>query len=222
MILITRDRVVPTASPEVFANARRRFQREACLPLPGLLDRALLEQLLDAVDRSGFYERVHPGIGVESCVRPGSLTTALELIFNDRHLFDLMNELTGCGPIGCFDGRIYRLVPGTDHHDSWHSDAGQDRRVAMSISFGRQPFEGGVLQIRASGSPDILKEISNPTPGDGILFRIDPAYQHRVAPLQGKVPRTAYAGWFCEQPDYRMAFKARRSVGADRYSIATP
>jgi len=209
MISIAQRGVQRTASPAVYADARRRFQRDAYLKLPGVIDGAFLGVLIDAVDRAVLDERVHPGIGVELCVSPCALTTALELLSNDRALFALIDELTGCGPIGCFDGRVYRLVPEEGHFDSWHSDVARDRLIAMSVNLGRQPFEGGVLEIRDAASPDVVREVTNPTPGDAVIFRIDPAYQHRVSAVEGTVARTAYAGWFCASPDFEAMFGAR-------------
>jgi hypothetical protein len=209
MIRIARDRVHRTASPADYAAARARFERNAYLKVSGLLDGAFLAELIDAVDRAALSERVHPGIGVELCLPACALTTALELVSNDRELFDLIDELTGCGPFGCFDGRVYQLVPGEGHYDSWHGDVGQDRRVAMSVNVGRQSFDGGVLQIRDVGTPDMVREVSNPSPGDGVIFRIDPRYEHRVSPIDGAVARTAYAGWFCTSPDFQALFAAR-------------
>ena len=125
---------------------------------------------------------------------------------------NLVAQLTGCAAIGCYEGRVYRMLPGTGHYDSWHSDVGQDRLVAMSVNLGREPFDGGVLQIRRADSPDILAEVENRVVGDAVIFRVDPAYRHRVGPLRGSGSRTAYAGWFRAQPDYRVLLRERLSA----------
>ena len=72
----------------------------------------------------------------------------LLLLVNDERMLDVVRSITGCGPIGHFDGRVYRLEPSSDHYDSWHDDLGDGRLVAMSINLGRQPYEGGALEIR--------------------------------------------------------------------------
>lgn len=203
MIQLTPTQTLRTGTSAAFASARVEFQETGCLKLPRLVDEALLAPLLDAVDRAEFYERVHHGIGVESCVSPGALTSALEFMLNDPAIFRLIDELTGCGSIGCFEGRVYRLDPGAGHYDSWHSDVGQNRLVAMSINLGREPVDGGLLQIRKADGPAILRELENRVPGDAIIFKIDPAFCHRVGPVTGSVPRTAYAGWFRSQPDFQ-------------------
>jgi len=212
MIAVTSHGAIRNATPAVFADARSRYERDGCLKLSGLLDDTLRALLLDGVLGAHFYERVHPGIGVEACVSPGGLTSALELMFNDQRLFELIRELTGCGPIGCFVGRVYRLVPQAGHYDSWHNDVGAGRMIALSINLGREAFQGGVLQIRREDSPLAVREIANRVPGDAILFRIDPANRRRVAPLEGPVPRTVYAGWFCSEPDFETLFKERSAA----------
>ena len=209
MIQITNSRTVMTTSLAERALMRRQFESRGFLKLPALVAPTLVASLVDELDRTVFYERTHAGIGVELCATPGRVTGALEFLMNDSPLLEAISEITGCGRIGCFEGRVYRLVPGTRHYDSWHSDIGQDRQVAMSINLGRELCEGGLLQIRRADSPLIVREVANPVAGDAVLFRIDPAFRHRVGPLGGTVPRTACAGWFRTRPDFRTLLKDR-------------
>jgi hypothetical protein len=209
MIQLTTQLCQRTGSPDAFRAARQTFDHSGCIRLAGLLEPSLRARLLDAVDRAEFYDRVHDGIGVELCAVPSPLTTGLEVLLNDPSFLGAVEELTGCAPLRCFEGRIYRLLPGGDHFDSWHNDVGQDRQVAMSINLGREPVEGGRLQLRRAGSSTLLAEVENPVPGDAILFRIDPAYEHRVAPVGGTAPRTACAGWFRSAPDFQAVFEER-------------
>jgi hypothetical protein len=190
------------ALPAQIAEARDAFDRLAYLKLPAFLEPALLQSLLDELDRTEFYHRVHDGIGTELCARPGVVSGALELLMNDTALQQVISDVTGCGHIGCFEGRIYRMVPGTDHHDSWHSDVGQDRLIALSINLGRAAPAGGQLQIRKALTDQILSEVYNPISGDAVIFRVDPSMQHRVEPVVGDVPRTVYAGWFRAKPEF--------------------
>lgn len=192
-----------------FAEARARFEREGYLKLKGFVDPTLLQLLLAAADSAEFYERTHHGIGVELCASPGVLSGTLELACNDPALFAAIDALTGCGPIGCFEGRVYRLAPSAGHYDSWHSDVGQDRLIAMSINLSREPFEGGLLQIRKADSEEILSEVANPVTGDAVIFRIHPDYRHRVGTVTGRHSRTAWAGWFRSQPDFGELLRQR-------------
>ena len=202
MIQITRTATTRKASARALIDARARFEGQGFLKLPAFLEAAVLRETMEAVARVPWVERVHDGIGVELCAPPGGLTGALELACNDGALFDLIAEVTGCGRIGCFEGRVYRMAAGTGHYDSWHSDVGQDRLVAMSVNLGREALQGGVLQIRRVDAPDTLVEVENSTPGDAVIFRIGPAYRHRVGPIQPGGVRTAYAGWFRARPEF--------------------
>lgn len=187
---------------EDIARARTQFGREGYLKLPRFVEPRLLAQLLDAVDRAEYYERTHHGIGVELCAHPGVLTGTLELVCNDSELYTAIADLTACGHIGCFEGRVYRLAPSAGHYDSWHSDVGQDRQIALSINLSRQPFDGGLLQIRKANSEDILSEVANPVPGDAVIFRVHPDYCHRVGSVTGSHSRTVWAGWFRSAPEF--------------------
>jgi hypothetical protein len=214
VLRITGGRTVVRGSAAEIAEARERFARCGYLKIPGLIEGRLLEAVLAALDGAAFYDRVHDGIGVELCVRPGAVSGALEFLMNDPALLEAVAGLARCGPIGCFEGRAYRMVPGTAHHDSWHSDVGEDRLVAMSVNLGREPYQGGVLQIRRADSPGVIAEVHNRAAGDAVLFRIDPAFRHRVGPLHGRVPRTAYAGWFRARPDFRPLLRERLARGS--------
>ena len=172
------------------------------MKLHGFLERELLETILTLVDQADFVERIHPGIGSELCAATGVASGTLELLMNDAPLRQVISTLTASGHIGCFEGRLYRLAPGTDHHDSWHSDVGEDRLVAMSVNLSRGKTEGGVLQIRPADSAEVMGEMVNETPGDAVIFRIDPSLRHRVSAVTGGAPRTAYAGWFRASPEF--------------------
>ena len=40
-------------------------------------------------------------------------------------------------------------------------------------------------------------------PGDAFIFRIAANLEHQVTLISGAMPRTVFAGWFRETPDYR-------------------
>ena len=98
-------------------------------------------------------------------------------------MFQMVQQVTGCGPIGCFTGRVYRMLPGPGHYDSWHTDAIEHRIVGMSVNLGRGMYTGGVFQLRELRSQKLLSEVANTGPGDAILFRISPDLAHRVTPV---------------------------------------
>jgi hypothetical protein len=68
-----------------------------------------------------------------------------------------------------------------------------------------------MLQIRDSASGEILHEESNTGPGDALIFQIAPALQHRVARVTGNRPKTAFAGWFKSEPDFKTLVGLRRA-----------
>jgi predicted 2-oxoglutarate/Fe(II)-dependent dioxygenase YbiX len=70
----------------------------------------------------------------------------------------------------------------------------------MSINLEAQPYEGGALMIRERESERVIEQIENTGAGDAVLFRIDPAFQHRATAVTRGV-KTAFAGWFrSEEP----------------------
>lgn len=126
----------------------------------------------------------------------------LHFLTHDPRLFEVIQQITGCGRIGCFDGRVYRMVPGSQHYDSWHSDMVEHRMIGMSINLSPAVYSGGVFQIRDVDTRQIIHEVANTGLADGILFRLSPQLQHRITDVDGSVPKTAFAGWFQSEPDF--------------------
>ena len=189
------------------------FSRRHCVVLPELLDRALAEEIARRVDGAEFYRLEHEGIGVEACMRRNSTLAWLLLLVNDRRVVDFVRSITGCGPIGHFMGRVYRLDPGGEHHDSWHTDLGEGRMLAMSINLSTEPYAGGALELRdrQNGASSTAKTARI---GDGLLFELGTNLEHRVLPVTGETPRTVFAGWFKGGDDFRSALRQRFGLAA--------
>ena len=131
----------------------------------------------------------------------------LHFFVNDEAFLGLMQRMTGIDQIGSFSGNVYSIVPGQQHHDSWHSDSVGHRVLAMSINLSAGVFRGGVLEIRQRQSGEIVRRLANTGFGDGIVFRIARHLEHRVTDLEGAVRRTAFAGWFSTEPKFAELLK---------------
>jgi 2OG-Fe(II) oxygenase superfamily len=189
-------------SAEELAQLRTQFDRRHCVRLPRFLDPGLREQVAAGVERADFFERSHGKIGSEECMYPNSTLAVLLFAANDERLFRVIREITGCGPIGCFDGRVYRLRPASGDYDSWHSDMADNRMIAMSVNLGTGPYAGGVLQIRDLRSDQIVHEQPPVDPGDAVVFRLAEYLRHQVTPVEGATARIAFAGWFKSRPTF--------------------
>ena len=179
-----------------------QFDGEHCVRLPGFLDAELLSFVQKLVERARFDVRVHENIGVELCLTDDVALDLLHFLSNNPVLFGVVRQITGCSRIGCFLGRVYRMVPGAGHYDSWHSDTVAHRLVGMSVNLGTHVYDGGVFSLREASSKKLLCEAVNTGPGDAIAFRIAPYLEHRVTPLEGTMPKTAFAGWFHSEPQF--------------------
>jgi hypothetical protein len=179
------------------------FEERNCLVLRDFLAPPLLNEALERVAEARFYLRAHGDIGTEECAEAGGAAAMLLLAANDQRLFELIQQVTRCPPIGCFDGRIYRIDPTRGHHDSWHSDVGDNRLVAMSVNLTRHPYQGGMLEIRDQRSGEVTARVEGLATGDAVLFRIAESLRHRVSPVTGSIPRVAFAGWFKSRPRFR-------------------
>lgn len=202
MLQITRSGVVFSGSESDIESARAHFEQRDWLRLPAILDREMLETTQDQLGASNFEEKT-ASLYRELNVSNSALPFALLLLLNNQQLFKIIDQITGCGHLGCFRGRIYRNLPGANHHVAWHTDLNETRLVALTINLNSQPYQGGALTIREAKTGRILCELTNSGFGDAILFRIDKRLEHRVSDVEGSVAKTALAGWFESGPDYR-------------------
>ncbi len=209
MIRMTHGGLRVDRSDAALDTLRAEFSDRHCLLLPAFLDGPLLRAVHNQLATAPFHDRSHDGIGVELCLSEGPLSSGLEFLWNTPELFALIEALTDCGPLGCFEGRVYRMAPAEGHYDSWHSDVGQDRRVAMSVNLSTAVYEGGATEFRRVDDAEPFHRVANVGFGDAILFRIDPALRHQVTEVTGRAPKTAFAGWFRTRPDYRVLFAQR-------------
>jgi len=212
---MTRGGAVAPCSDAALRAIAAEFDRCHCVRVPRLVDSDLLSELQERVERSAFVERVHEGIDANSelCLVDDAVCGLLQFLFNGRELFRFVQSISGCGRIGCFAGRVYRVVPGAGHHDAWHDDLGEHRMIAMSVNLGGE-YQGGILQIRERDSRRICHEVANTGPGDAIVFRLDPQLQHRITDVEGTTAKTAYAGWFRSQPDYAAVVNQKIAVSS--------
>ena len=204
MIQVTRQRTVFSGSGEALAKLRNQFARQNYLRLPELFEPELLGFIQRQVDRAEFHERVHEGIASnkELCMTGNAGFGALLLLMNDEKLFQIVQNITQCPRIRCFEGRVYRVVSGLGHHDSWHNDIGEDRLLGMSVNLSKEVYNGGILQIRERESGKIISEVANVGVGDAVIFRLTQGLQHRITQIEGNVSKTAFAGWFRANPDF--------------------
>jgi hypothetical protein len=210
MIQLTRSGLARHRAADI-ETLRAQFAAQQCVHLPRFLDPDLLVGLQEQVDHARFDDRVHRDIGRELCMTSNATLSFLYFLANDPEVFRMVQQITGCGPLGCFTGRVYRMSPGPGHYDSWHSDALEHRVIGMSVNLGRGIYTGGIFQLRDLRSQKMLTEVANTGPGDAILFQISSDLAHRVTPVDGTTDKTAFAGWFRSEP----AFLSLLKVGQD-------
>jgi 2OG-Fe(II) oxygenase superfamily len=205
-----------SGSPAERADLGHEFRERNCAVLRGFLQPTFLDELLPRVARAAFRPRGHGKIGTEESMEAGGPLASLLLAANDPRLFEFVSDVTGCGAIGCFDGRVYRLDPARGHGDSWHSDVGDNRLVAMSVNLTTERYEGGLLQIRDQRSGEVTAELGATELGDAVIFRIAEDLRHRVSQVEGEVRRVAFAGWFKSAPSFRSVLAGGPWTAAER------
>jgi hypothetical protein len=201
---MTARGIVLGAKTGDWRRIRATFKRENYLRIPGFIEPELFEVMRKYLRRAHFEESEYGAVGRDLALWNSPVAGALHLLMNDPALLDCMRRISGCGPVGSFTGRLYRMVarPGMDF--DWHSDLKEnDLRVgvAMTINLGARPYRGGMLQMRRIDD-EAITEIPNAGPGDAIMFRLARDLRHRVTPVEGKAPKTAFTGWFMAAPNF--------------------
>jgi hypothetical protein len=212
LVRLTRRGVERSAAAADLEAAHAEFASHHSLVLRGFIEPALLAAIQQQLSKEPLLHKTNQGIGTELRLPPGPLSSALEFLTNDPALFDAIQQVTRCASIGCFRGRVYRMLPDAGHASDWHSDVSGGRMITMSVNLSATPFDGGELQIRETASERMVRRLRNTGAGDAVIFRIDPALQHQVLPLTGTASRDALAGWFLASPDYREMFRAHATV----------
>ena len=214
MIQITRRGTLISNSAATLEQLRNQFERRHYFQLPALLEPELLDLIQREIDHGEFHERVHERIDSnrELCLAGNAGVGALLFLMNDEKFFQVIQDVTQCDRIGCFEGRVYRVNPG-EHYDSWHNDMGEDRLIGMSINLSQKRYEGGVLQIRDRDSKKVISEVDNLGLGEAVVFRLSGGLQHRITQVEGTASKTAFAGWFRAQPDFLSLIREQAERG---------
>ena len=213
VIQLGRTAAADPAARSVLERLAEEFRRNHWIRLGAIFEPAILQRVLAGIDAAAFDERVHEGIGPnrELCLEPSPVVGLLHVLVNAEALFALVEAVTGCAKIQSFQGRVYRVVPGCGHHDHWHDDMGNEKRlVAMSINLSPVPYSGGTLQIRRKADRESLQEVANIGLGDAIVFRLSRDLQHRISDVDGAHAKTAFAGWFRSDPVLRTSLASLR------------
>jgi hypothetical protein len=215
MIQLTRRAFINDETSSSIAALRESFDSVHAVHLPRFFDQDLLDYVQRAIRSASFYDRSHGrsgDIGREECMADNTVLAMLVLLANDSRLLTLVRTVSGCPPIGSFDGRVYRMRGGVGHFDRWHSDTGGDNRlIGMSVNVSEAVYEGGTFELRSADSDHVLWRITNTGPGDAVMFRIAENLVHRVSVVQGENARTAFAGWFQSRPDFLSLLRSSRT-----------
>ena len=210
-IQITRAGAVVHSSQAQLDTLGNAFVAQHWLLLPNFLDRSLLD-LIQQKLRETEYCVVDRETGVE--LRPVDCTTylATELLLNSPKLFRAIEQITACGRIASFSGRIYSRPANSSYFNRWHTDiTDEGRMIALSINLNSEPYEGGALQIRSAGTHEVLCEVYNRNYGDALIFPVDEKFEHRVCEVESGAAKIALAGWFRSKPDPNSLFGRGKS-----------
>ena len=166
------------------AQAAEQFRRQHWVRLPQLVEPKLLGRIQRAIEHADFRERAHDSVATELCMEADASVGLLHFLVNDPGVYRLIEVISGCPPVRCFFGRVYRHLPGRHQH-SWHGDLSRNRQIGMSVNLSPDVYEGGTFEIRDVNTEQMFAAVANVGFGDAILFRLAPTLEHRVTQVRG-------------------------------------
>jgi len=197
LLHLSRSGTVWRESPGALQRARHSFDEHDALVLPRFIAPDILRYVRGQLAHATFEPKGRENLYSEDRL-PLDAPLAFYLLFllNDPLLMRWVEALTGAQRLVTFTGRVYRREAGGDHHDEWHADTVQGRRVGLSINLGEPSFSGGALRLRRRPAREPHFEYANTGAGDAVIFRIDDSLEHVVDRVESGGPRTVFAGWF--------------------------
>jgi hypothetical protein len=210
-IKLTKSETVFLGNEKDLGRMREGFSDNLYIKLPGILPKELLEEIQHNVEKAEYYTLDHGDAGLDLRMYNNSTHELLHVLVNDRKLLDLVGKITKNNKLKYFSGRVYKMIPGGGHYDSWHTDISWHRVLTLSINLSTEAYSGGVLRIRDRKTKQIIQEVSNTVPGDGILFPISTHLEHMVTNVEGAIPKIAFAGWFNSEIPYESFFRTKNN-----------
>lgn len=182
------------------AKLKAEFEETKCIFLPNFIELRTLEILLSKIEKTGFQTKFESDneekFGkVFFIPQESPLIFTFNMLFTAPPLYTFLEKITGCPPIHNFIGRLHRSEGGEEHFIDWHGDNTDNRLLAMTLSLGRERYQGGLFQMREKDSGKILREFGQIETGDAFIFQIAPELEHRLTVVsEGR--RTVGVGWF--------------------------
>jgi hypothetical protein len=194
---LSATRFAPLGSADELAALRGAFSRQRAVVLSDFLTDELRKMLGRLWRAATFAPQTLPGLGGRAIETPGRTADALCLMLARPQLYRWLEGLTGCAPLGGVTGDVAQLAAGSGDGLLWHDDRGEpDRRLAVTVNLGEAPHEGGVFELRRRATGEVVFRHAHRTSGEALIFEIAAGLEHRVLPVTGGGPRTAFAGWF--------------------------
>lgn len=203
MLQISDNQITVPTDDQIMAM-RNSFRDGYHAVLPGIIEAGFLTSIVALFSDDDFTERLTPNIGCVQTLANRKFEQGMHFLLNQEPIKEAISRIIK-QPVQLWVGNTVRRIPGRNHFSNWHSDmtapvrlGEQNYRRAAPLSLNLSPrrFEGGNLEIRKLKGESLLADIPNKGFGDAILFRIARELEHRVADVQGQVPRTVHVGWF--------------------------
>lgn len=187
---------------------KREFAESSLVFLPQFLEPSILNRLMERLTTTDFvtkYEMSGREDFGKTMFVPETepVLFTFHLLLNNPQLFGIVEEITNCGAIGNFSGRMHRSQAGGNHSIDWHGDNADYRMIGLTVDLSREKYTGGKFQLRETATGKILREIGDTRAGDAFLFRISPDLQHRLTTLVSGGDRSVGVGWFRSAPDWK-------------------
>lgn len=190
-------RIGPARTEILVAPDATGFARSRAMACSDGIAPALMALISREMAKAEFVHESLPGLGNRETEESLRVSALLCFALQRGPFLRWMEQATGCETLVEVRGHVAQLRVDEDHRLDWHDDLGEaQRRLAVTINLGTEPYEGGQFELREKATRAPVMAHRHVQPGTVLIFDVAPDLEHRLLPVRSGGPRRVFAGWF--------------------------
>lgn len=185
------------------AEYRVRFNEQSSLLFEDVFEPDFLAKLVSNAAAAPFVENMVENIGLREMEAQQRIGATISLLLGRLDFLDWLEQATGITPLRATMGRLVQTRANGEDALEWHNDMDADhRQLGLVMNLSDQPFEGGIFEMRHTGTETPFRTVKHDRPGSIMIFAVNPNIEHRVTMVESGGPRRVYAGWAVSRPEH--------------------
>jgi 2OG-Fe(II) oxygenase superfamily len=183
--------------PSVYRNV---FERQHAFVFDAAFSPALCDQIMRSAAAAEFIDDDVEYIGTRQIAASQGIGKSIALLLSRPAMLRWLEQATGQAPLRAVTGMLAQTRANGEDALHWHDDMGDDqRKLAVVVNLSDAPYIGGAFSMRRKGEGEPFFRHRFVRPGTVVIFAVDAALEHCVAPLISGGPRRVFAGWYMSE-----------------------